>query len=140
MGHEVRATAAAARSAPRGVERGAAKCFAIANATHTPSFRLSVSSTAEETRYSPVACVRDACIASVSPLFGVESEGAASTQAFARLHALSQAQATALFAQHAADVAAHPEGNSHRNIRALVAGGLDGVSFDKFPLKPKPKA
>ena len=69
-----------------------------------------------------------------------ENEGACKTLAFARLHALSQAQATALFAQHAADVAAHPEGNSHRNIRALVAGGLDGVSFDKFPLKPKPKA
>jgi hypothetical protein len=65
------------------------------------------------------------------------NEGSCKTLAFARLHGLSAAQATALFAQHAADVAAHPEGASHQNIRALMASGWDGVRFEGTPLRPR---
>jgi hypothetical protein len=43
----------------------------------------------------------------------------------------------ALFAQHAADVAAHPDGSSHRNIRALMAAGLPAVRFQGTPLRAR---
>ncbi len=63
------------------------------------------------------------------------NEGSCKTLAFAQLHGLSAAQATSLFAQHAADVAAHPEGSSHKNIRALMATGWDGVRMEGTPLR-----
>jgi len=72
-----------------------------------------------------------------------ENEGACRVLAFAKLHGLSKKEAVALFAQHAADVAADPGGTSHRNIRGLMAGGMTSLRFEPFaaqPLKPKAAA
>ena len=66
-----------------------------------------------------------------------QNEGACRALAFAQLHGLSAAQATALFAQHAADVAADPAGSSHKNIRGLMANGWAGVRFEGAPLRAK---
>ena len=72
-----------------------------------------------------------------------ENEGACRVLAFAKLHSLSKREAVALFAQHAADVAADPNGTSHKNIRGLMAGGMTSLRFEPFsaqPLKPKATA
>ena len=70
-----------------------------------------------------------------------ENEGACRVLAFAKLHGLSKREALALFAQHAAGVAADPGGSSHRNIRGLMAGGMTSLRFEPFaaqPLRAKP--
>lgn len=56
--------------------------------------------------------------------------GAERVLSFASLHRLSKEETLALFAEHAAEVAANPGGASHKNIRAFAANGWEGVRFD----------
>ena len=88
-------------------------------------------------RFTPTAFRTGAGTAAESVNAVGQNEGACKTLAFAQLHGLSAAAATALFAQHAADVAATPGGSSHKNIRGLAANGWAGVRFEGTPLRPR---
>jgi hypothetical protein len=62
------------------------------------------------------------------------NEGACRTLAFASLHALNEDETLCLFAQHATEVLATPQGSSHANIRGFLAAGWPGVRFGQQPL------
>ena len=70
--------------------------------------------------------------ASVNPAGA--NEGACRTLAFASLHSLSKDETLCLFAQHATEVLATPQGSSHANIRGFLANGWPGVRFGQQPL------
>ena len=66
------------------------------------------------------------------------NNGSCKVFSFATLHGLTQAQTLAMFAQHYQNVLDNPKGDAHANIRAFMAGGLDGVVFDGVALVSKP--
>ena len=73
---------------------------------------------------------------------GVESaagqnEGSCKTLGLALLEGLSDQEALLAFGEHYRSVLATPEGSDHGNIRALIAHGLAGVTFEGEPLKRK---
>lgn len=63
-----------------------------------------------------------------------QNQGSCKVLAMALDLGLSDEQALLCFAEHYQSVLADPEGNAHANIRALMAHGLAGVSFEHPPL------
>ncbi|MEH6650144.1 MAG: HopJ type III effector protein [Motiliproteus sp.] len=64
-----------------------------------------------------------------------QNEGSCKLLAFAKLHQLNKEQTLNLFGQYYhQEVLQDPAGSSHMNIRAFMADGWDGVSFDTEPL------
>ena len=59
--------------------------------------------------------------------------GALRVLVFGTIHNLSEGETLSLFAQHATDVLATPEGTSHGNIRGFMANGWAGVRLDINP-------
>jgi hypothetical protein len=53
---------------------------------------------------------------------------------YAVLNKLTTEQTLELFGEHYRDVLANPDADTHKNIRALMKFGLDGVSFDSNKL------
>ncbi|MFF7705887.1 HopJ type III effector protein [Pseudomonas sp. NPDC007930] len=66
-----------------------------------------------------------------------QNEGSCKTLALAKLEGLSSTEALLAFGEHYRSVKATPEGSDHGNIRALIAHGLEGVSFEGEALKRK---
>ncbi|MBD1550844.1 HopJ type III effector protein [Pseudomonas typographi] len=65
------------------------------------------------------------------------NEGSCKTLAMALLEGLSDEEALLAFGEHYRSVKATPEGSDHGNIRALIAHGLAGVSFQGQALTRK---
>jgi len=63
-----------------------------------------------------------------------QNEGSCKTLGLARLEGLSDKEALLAFGEHYRSVLQTPEGSDHANIRALIAHGLAGVSFQGEPL------
>ncbi|MXS20584.1 MULTISPECIES: HopJ type III effector protein [Pseudomonas] len=63
-----------------------------------------------------------------------QNEGSCKTLGLAKLEGLSDEEALLAFGEHYRSVLQTPEGSDHANIRALVAHGLAGVSFQGEPL------
>jgi hypothetical protein len=66
-----------------------------------------------------------------------QNEGSCKTLALALLEGLEDQEALLAFGEHYRSVIATPEGNDHGNIRALMAHGLAGVTFNAEPLVRK---
>ena len=67
-----------------------------------------------------------------------QNEGACRVLAFAKDQNLDKGATLQLFAEHYQNVSDDPDGETHQNIRLLMAHGLDGVWFEKNPLSRKP--
>ncbi|KUM41593.1 HopJ type III effector protein [Pseudomonas sp. EpS/L25] len=63
-----------------------------------------------------------------------QNEGSCQTLGLAKLEGLSDEEALLAFGEHYRSVLQTPEGSDHANIRALIAHGLAGVSFQGEPL------
>ncbi|WP_028240636.1 HopJ type III effector protein [Stutzerimonas azotifigens] len=63
-----------------------------------------------------------------------ENAGSCKTLGLARLEGLSDEEALLAFGEHYRAVQATPDGDDHRNIRALMRHGLAGVRFEGTPL------
>lgn len=63
-----------------------------------------------------------------------QNEGSCKTLGLAKLAGLSDQEALLAFGEHYRSVLETPEGSDHANIRALMAQGLAGVSFQGEPL------
>lgn len=63
-----------------------------------------------------------------------QNQGSCKVLAMASDLGLSDQQALQCFAEHYVAVLADPHGDAHANIRALMAHGLAGVSFERQPL------
>lgn len=63
-----------------------------------------------------------------------QNEGSCKTLGLAKLKGLSDQEALLAFGEHYRSVLQTPEGSDHANIRALIAHGLAGVSFQGEPL------
>jgi len=63
-----------------------------------------------------------------------QNEGSRRTLGLALLEGFSREEALLAFGEHYRSVLATPAGSDHANIRALMAGSLDAVSFDQAPL------
>ncbi len=63
-----------------------------------------------------------------------QNQGSCKALAMALDLGLSDEQALQCFAEHYQAVLADPQGSAHANIRALMAQGLAGVSFERQPL------
>ncbi|WP_295468202.1 HopJ type III effector protein [uncultured Pseudomonas sp.] len=63
-----------------------------------------------------------------------QNEGSCKTLGLAKLEGLSDEEALLAFGEHYRSVLQTPEGSDHGNIRALIAHGLAGVSFQGEPL------
>lgn len=63
-----------------------------------------------------------------------QNEGSCKTLSLATLEGLSDEEALLAFGEHYRSVLQTPEGSDHANIRALIAHGLAGVSFQGEPL------
>ncbi|NMZ66485.1 HopJ type III effector protein [Pseudomonas oryzihabitans] len=63
-----------------------------------------------------------------------QNEGSCKTLGLAKLEGLSDQEALLAFGEHYRSVLQTPEGSDHANIRALIAHGLTGVSFQGEPL------
>lgn len=66
-----------------------------------------------------------------------QNEGSCKTLGLALLEGLSQDEALRAFGEHYRSVVATPDGSDHGNIRALMTHGLEGVTFEQQPLKPR---
>lgn len=66
-----------------------------------------------------------------------QNEGSCKTLGLAKLEGLSDEEALLAFGEHYRSVVATPQGTDHANIRALIAHGLDGVTFSAEPLTRK---
>ena len=66
-----------------------------------------------------------------------ENEGSCKTLGLALLEGFTTEEALLAFGEHYQSVLATPSGTDHRNIRALMETGLQGVRFDRQPLTPK---
>ncbi len=66
-----------------------------------------------------------------------QNEGSCKTLGLALLEGFSQDEALRAFGEHYRSVVATPDGSDHGNIRALMAHGLEGVTFEQQPLKAK---
>lgn len=66
-----------------------------------------------------------------------QNEGSCKTLGLALLEGFSQDEALRAFGEHYRSVVATPDGSDHGNIRALIAHGLEGVTFAQQPLKAK---
>ncbi|WP_420235105.1 HopJ type III effector protein [Pseudomonas sp. ABY48] len=64
-----------------------------------------------------------------------QNEGSCKTLGLALLEGLSDEEALLAFGEHYRSVQATPEGSDHGNIRALMAHGLAGVTFEAQPLQ-----
>ncbi|MBA1272061.1 HopJ type III effector protein [Stutzerimonas azotifigens] len=67
-----------------------------------------------------------------------ENMGSCKTLGLALLEGFSTEEALLAFAEHYQAVLATPNGDDHRNIRALMQTGLPGVRFEAMPLARKP--
>ncbi len=67
-----------------------------------------------------------------------ENVGSCKTLGLALLEGFSTEEALLAFAEHYQAVLATPNGEDHRNIRALMQTGLAGVRFEAMPLARKP--
>lgn len=65
------------------------------------------------------------------------NQGSCKLFAFAKLNHLTDAQCLNCFGQFYVDVLNTPKGQDHLNIRQLMQTGLEQVSFNQSPLKPK---
>jgi len=66
------------------------------------------------------------------------NEGSCKIFAFAKLHALSEAQTLALFGDYyRKDVLENPEGDDHQNIRTFMRDGWAGIAFEGEALQAK---
>jgi len=63
-----------------------------------------------------------------------QNEGSCKTLGLAKLEGLSDEEALLAFGEHYRSVLQTPAGSDHANIRALIAYGLAGVSFQGEPL------
>lgn len=66
-----------------------------------------------------------------------ENEGSCKVLGMAILEAFSEEEALLAFGEHYRSVLDNPAGDDHRNIRALMQTGLQGVRFDQQPLTRK---
>lgn len=66
-----------------------------------------------------------------------QNEGSCKTLGMAKLEGFSDLEALQAFGEHYRAVLATPDGSDHANIRALMAGGLQAVSFEAPPLVRK---
>ncbi len=66
-----------------------------------------------------------------------ENSGSCRVFAYAQLQGLNAEDTVKLFAEHAASVFAHPEGNDHQNIRNFIQHGWAGVKMAGTALSPK---
>jgi hypothetical protein len=64
-----------------------------------------------------------------------QNEGSCKTLGLAQLEGLSDEEALLAFGEHYRSVLNTPEGSDHGNIRALMAHGLAGVTFEAQPLQ-----
>lgn len=64
-----------------------------------------------------------------------QNEGSCKTLGLALLEGLSDEEALLAFGEHYRSVLGTPEGSDHSNIRALMAHGLAGVTFQAQPLQ-----
>ncbi|WP_053181820.1 HopJ type III effector protein [Pseudomonas kilonensis] len=64
-----------------------------------------------------------------------QNEGSCKTLGLALLEGLSDEEALRAFGEHYRSVLATPDGSDHGNIRALMAHGLAGVTFEAPPLQ-----
>ncbi len=64
-----------------------------------------------------------------------QNEGSCKTLGLALLEGLSDEEALLAFGEHYRSVLVTPEGSDHGNIRALMAHGLAGVTFEAQPLQ-----
>ena len=64
-----------------------------------------------------------------------QNDGSCKTLGLALLEGLSDEEALLAFGEHYRSVLATPEGSDHGNIRALMAHGLAGVTFEAQPLQ-----
>lgn len=65
------------------------------------------------------------------------SEGSCRIFAFARIHALDEAQTLKLFGEHYQHVLQNPHGSDHQNIRNFIKFGWAGIAFDGEALTAK---
>ncbi|MFC3606641.1 HopJ type III effector protein [Stutzerimonas tarimensis] len=63
-----------------------------------------------------------------------ENEGSCKTLGLAQLEGFSTEEALLAFGEHYRAVKTNPGGEDHRNIRALIESGLEGVRFETAPL------
>ncbi|MET1076889.1 MAG: HopJ type III effector protein [Pseudomonas sp.] len=66
-----------------------------------------------------------------------QNEGSCKTLGLALLEGLSLNETLQAFGEHYRSVLANPDGSDHANIRALLAHGLEAVSFDGQPLSAR---
>lgn len=66
-----------------------------------------------------------------------QNQGSCKVFALAQLLQLNQQQTLACFGQHYRDVIATPNTDNHHNLRRVLKGGLEGISFEHFPLEQK---
>lgn len=63
-----------------------------------------------------------------------QNEGSCKVLAMAEMEGFSDLETLQAFGEHYRAVLASPAGNDHGNIRALMAGGMNAVTFDGLPL------
>lgn len=66
-----------------------------------------------------------------------ENEGSCKTLALAVLEGFSTEEALLAFGEHYRAVLEHPNGEDHRNIRALMQQGVAGIQFEQQPIQRK---
>lgn len=66
-----------------------------------------------------------------------DNEGSCKIFGVALLEQLTREQALLAFGEHYQHVLANPTGTDHANIRQLLHGGLDSVSFATLPVQRK---
>jgi hypothetical protein len=66
-----------------------------------------------------------------------QNEGSCKTLGLALFEGLSLEETLQCFGEHYRSVLATPAGSDHGNIRALMATGLAGISFEQPPLQHK---
>jgi hypothetical protein len=64
-----------------------------------------------------------------------QNEGSCKTLGLALLEGLSDEETLLAFGEHYRSVLDTPEGSDHGNIRALMAHGMAGVTFEAQPLR-----
>lgn len=103
--------------------------FRASLASGTHAFADTLAFVAEHYDYQPTA-FRNGSVENTAG----QNEGSCKTLGLAKLEGLSDEEALLAFGEHYRSVLQTPEGSDHANIRALIAHGLAGVSFQGEPL------
>ncbi|WP_459207862.1 HopJ type III effector protein [Pseudomonas sp. MLB6B] len=85
---------------------------------------------AEHYRYTPQGFDNNGLVSAAG-----QNEGSCKTLGLALLENFTKDEALLAFGEHYRDVLSTPEGSDHGNIRALMKGGLAGITFQAQPLQ-----